>query len=75
MSAKAAIDKAAEMGVTDPERVSWWSQLRRVYDSESAGAFEPVSRRNSGGAVCQSHFDTLVFKVSGARFGKRLIYI
>ncbi len=45
MSAKAAIDKATEMGVTDPDRVGcWWSQLWRVYDGELVGPFSDLFR-------------------------------
>ena len=41
--AKAAIDKAAEMGVTDPDRVGRRRpQLRRVHDREPAGALRDL---------------------------------
>ena len=48
MDAKAAIDKAVEMGVTDRDAGGRRRpQLRRVHDRHPAGALRPVQGRGS----------------------------
>jgi len=57
-SAKAAIDKATEMGVTDPKRVGG-PQLRRVHDRQPVGALGPVPRRHRAQRRVQPHADAV----------------
>ena len=58
--AKAAIDKAAEMGVTDPSaRRRGRPQLRRVHDRQPAGALRSVQGRHRRERRAQPHPDAV----------------
>ncbi len=58
--AKAAIDKAAAMGVIDPNRVGVGGHsYGGVHDRESAGALQSVSRRDRRERRLQSHADAV----------------